>query len=50
MNRTYDPCKNCPNKPDLSNGPIIGDTPCDWCDKNPYKVTCLKNESIISLA
>lgn len=40
--KSYDPCKNCLNKPDLSKGPIIGDTPCDWCDKNPYKITCLK--------
>lgn len=39
---SYDPCKNCTatnHKPDLTN---TGDSPCDWCYKNPYKVTCLK--------
>ena len=36
---TENPCVNCPYKPDLNKITYIGDSPCDWCDKNPYKTT-----------
>lgn len=37
---SYDPCRDCLNKPDFTKGPIIGDRACDWCQHNPYKLTC----------
>jgi len=45
LNEFYDkinqnPCDNCPSKPDLSKGTYIGDSPCDWCQHNPNKITC----------
>ena len=33
------PCDYCPNKPD-PNKMVIGDSPCQWCKHNPFKITC----------
>ena len=33
------PCDYCPNKPD-PNKMVVGDSPCQWCEHNPFKVTC----------
>ena len=37
-----DPCDTCPNKPSiiLDGATIIGDTVCDFCKYNPYRITC----------
>ena len=45
LNEFYDiisqsPCSGCPVKPDLSKGIQVGDTACDWCRHNPFKMTC----------
>lgn len=39
--KSYDPCKGCMNKPDLTKSPAVGDRVCDWCQYNPYKITYL---------
>lgn len=36
-------CEGCPNNPKYLKTPYIGDTPCQWCQKNPWKVTCTSN-------
>lgn len=36
-------CEGCPNNPKYLKTPYIGDSPCQWCQKNPYKVTCTLN-------
>lgn len=37
-----DPCASCTWQAELlAKGSYIGDTPCNYCTKNPYKVTCL---------
>ena len=33
-------CEGCPNNPKYLKTPYVGDTPCQWCQKNPWKVTC----------
>ena len=33
-------CDNCPYNPKYLKTPYIGDSPCQWCQKNLYKVTC----------
>lgn len=33
-------CEGCPNNPKYLKTPYIGDTPCQWCWENPWKVTC----------
>ena len=38
-----DSCNNCPNNPKYLKTPYIGDSPCQWCQKNLYKVTCTSN-------
>ena len=38
-----DSCNNCPHNPKYLKTPYIGDSPCQWCQKNPYKVTCTSN-------
>ena len=38
-----DSCNNCPHNPKYLKTPYIGDSPCQWCQKNPYKVTCMSN-------
>ena len=34
------PCEGCPNNPALSDTPIIGDSPCQWCLHSPTRVIC----------
>ncbi len=36
-------CEGCPNNPKYLKTPYIGDSLCQWCQKNPYKVTCTSN-------
>ena len=37
-----DPCKDCDWMKKLLNGiTYVGDIPCTWCNKGPYKVTCV---------
>lgn len=36
-------CEGCPNNPKYLKTPYIGDTPCQWCQKNPWKVACTSN-------
>lgn len=39
-----DDCSNCDFMKKLINdGSYIGDSPCEWCSKNPYKVSCESN-------
>ena len=33
-------CEGCPHNPKYLKTPYIGDSPCQWCQKNLYKVTC----------
>lgn len=38
---TIDPCDGCETKKMLSQGiNYLGDLPCQWCNKNPYKLSC----------
>ena len=38
---TTDPCAGCETKKMLSRGiTYVGDLPCQWCSKNPYKLSC----------
>ena len=40
-NVNKDDCSNCDfMKTLLRDGSYIGDSPCEWCAKNPYKVSC----------
>ena len=39
------PCDSCPNNPKYLKTPYVGDSPCQWCQKNPNKVTCTSNAS-----
>lgn len=34
-------CEGCPNNPKYLKEPYVGDSPCQWCQKNPWKVTCM---------
>ena len=36
-------CEGCPNNLKYLKTPYIGDSPCQWCQKNPWKVTCALN-------
>lgn len=36
-------CEGCPNNPKYLKTPYVGDTPCQWCQKSPWKVTCTSN-------
>lgn len=36
-------CEGCPNNPKYLKTPYIGDSPCQWCPKSPWKVTCTSN-------
>lgn len=36
-------CEGCPNNPKYLKTPYVGDYPCQWCQKNPWKVTCTSN-------
>ena len=40
------PCDSCPNNPKYLKTPYIGDSPCQWCQKNPNKVTCTSKGEI----
>lgn len=40
LNQPDNPCDNCPNNPKYLKAPYVGDSPCQWCQKNPWKVTC----------
>lgn len=40
---TDNSCDNCPNNLKYLKTPYIGDSPCQWCQKNPWKVTCTSN-------
>lgn len=42
VNRGYrNRCEGCPTYEMLRNGKVyVGDLPCQWCDKNPMRVTC----------
>lgn len=33
-------CEGCPNNPKYLKTPYVGDYPCQWCQKNPWKITC----------
>lgn len=40
-NESTDPCRGCETKKMLSQGiNYLGDLPCQWCNKNPYKLSC----------
>lgn len=36
-------CEGCPNNPKYLKTPYVGDTPCQWCQKSPWKITCTSN-------
>lgn len=36
-------CEGCPNNPKYLKTPYVGDYPCQWCQKNPWKVTYTSN-------
>ena len=36
-------CEGCSNNPKYLKTPYIGDSPCQWCQKNPWKVTYTSN-------
>lgn len=38
-------CEGCPNNPKYLKTPYIGDSPCQWCQKNPNKITCTSGGS-----
>lgn len=38
-----DPCAGCLSKNgprDATGHPVVGDSPCQWCPKNPWRFTC----------
>lgn len=43
LNQPNNPCEGCPNNPKYLKTPYIGDSPCQWCQRNPWKVTCTSN-------
>lgn len=40
LNQLDNSCDNCPNNQKYLKAPYVGDSPCQWCQKNPWKVTC----------
>lgn len=38
-------CEGCPNNPKYLKTPYVGDSPCQFCAKNPYKITCTSGGS-----
>ena len=40
LNQLDNSCDNCPNNPKYLKAPYVGDSPCQWCQKNPWEVTC----------
>lgn len=50
LNDNQDGCSNCDfMKKLLTDGNYIGDAPCEWCSKNPHKVTCGTGAAISSI-
>lgn len=43
FNQSINPCENCPNNPKYLKTPYVGDSPCQFCTKNPNKITCTAN-------
>lgn len=43
FNQSINPCENCPNNPKYLKTPYVGDLPCQFCAKNPNKITCNAN-------
>ena len=43
--KSTNPCEGCPNNPALSDIPIVGDSPCEWCQHSPTRVTCRTNDN-----
>lgn len=43
LNQPNNPCEGCPNNPKYLKTPYIGDSPCQWCQRNPWKVTYTSN-------
>lgn len=40
---TKDPCIACPNRDglkDVFGNPTVGDSPCQWCYYNKWRITC----------
>lgn len=40
--KSEDPCDSCPNKggpKDVFGNPTVGDSPCEWCPHNKWRVT-----------
>ena len=38
-------CEGCPNNPKYLKTPYVGDSPCQFCTKNPNKITCTSGGS-----
>lgn len=39
--RSNNPCANCDYTKKLATGQIyVGDSPCTWCQYNPFRITC----------
>lgn len=36
-------CEGCPNNPKYLKTLYVGDSPCQWCPKSPWKITCTSN-------
>lgn len=36
-------CEGCPNNPKYLEIPYVGDSPCQWCQKSPWKITYASN-------
>lgn len=34
------PCDTCPNNPDNTSNPHVGDSVCVFCSNNPYRLAC----------
>lgn len=43
LDQPDNPCEGCPYNPKYLKTPYIGDSPCQWCQKSPWKVTCTSN-------
>lgn len=43
LNQPDDSCENCPNNPKYLKTPYVGDSPCQWCQKCPWKITYTSN-------
>ena len=45
------PCVGCSFYTELSTkGYYIGDTPCQWCSRNPYQLTCVDSTTAITIS